>query len=266
MARIRTIKPEFWTDEKVGKLKRDERLLFIGLWNLADDQGVVKANAAYIKGQLFSYDEELRISTVDNWLASMAKARMLIPFTFNSESYYLIRTFDEHQLINRPSKPKFPQELIDQLLSDDSQDAHGILSEYSQPEGKGKGKDIGKEGEDGFVNKKDVKPLPEFKNPFSENFLSAWQQWKAYKATEFKFSYKSVQSEQAAINELVKLSKGMEHVAEAIIHQSMAKGWKGLFELKDQAYANEQQRTAKQATGAGVSTGSILSKIDAMPD
>jgi len=33
MARIRTIKPEFWTAEQVMELSRDARLLFIGMWN-----------------------------------------------------------------------------------------------------------------------------------------------------------------------------------------------------------------------------------------
>lgn len=40
MARIRTIKPEFWTAEQVMELSRDARLLFIGMWNFCDDAGV----------------------------------------------------------------------------------------------------------------------------------------------------------------------------------------------------------------------------------
>ena len=32
MPRIRTIKPEFWTDEKIIELSLPARLLFIGLW------------------------------------------------------------------------------------------------------------------------------------------------------------------------------------------------------------------------------------------
>ena len=39
MARIRTIKPEFWTDEKVVTLPFEARLLFIGMWNFCDDEG-----------------------------------------------------------------------------------------------------------------------------------------------------------------------------------------------------------------------------------
>lgn len=39
MARIRTIKPAFWTDEKIQNLSNDAALLFIGIWNFADDFG-----------------------------------------------------------------------------------------------------------------------------------------------------------------------------------------------------------------------------------
>jgi hypothetical protein len=146
MARIRTIKPDFWTDEKIGMMKRDERLLFIGLWNLADDQGVLKSNAAYIRGQLFSYDEELSTATVNAWLKALEEASMIVQFTHNGESYFIVRNFNEHQLINRPSKPKFDKSLINRLLNEGSWNTHGILTEYSQPEGKGKeGKGTGNE-------------------------------------------------------------------------------------------------------------------------
>ena len=39
MARIRTVKPDIWTDEKFVELSPLARLLFIGLWNFADDEG-----------------------------------------------------------------------------------------------------------------------------------------------------------------------------------------------------------------------------------
>lgn len=115
MARIRTIKPDFWVDEKIGKLKIQERLLFIGLWNISDDQGCFKCSPAYIKGQLFPYDDDLRIDTLKTWIESLINARLIVPFSFNEEGYYFIRTFDDHQKIDRPSKPKFPNSLIDSL-------------------------------------------------------------------------------------------------------------------------------------------------------
>lgn len=70
--------------------------------------------------------------------------------------------------------------------------------------------------------------------PFeSENFVKHWNFWKGYKKEQFNFVYKSVISEQAALNELVKLSGGEEKTAIEIIMQSISNTWKGLFELKN---------------------------------
>jgi hypothetical protein len=38
------IKPEFWSDEKLAALSLQARLIYIGLWNLSDDYGVVKGH------------------------------------------------------------------------------------------------------------------------------------------------------------------------------------------------------------------------------
>lgn len=138
MGRIRTIKPEFWTDEKVGELKRDERLLFLGLLNLADDEGIVKATPAFIKGQIFAYDEDLSIADVKVWLDALVSCKMLVPFDHNSEKFFLIRTFKAHQKINRPTPSKIPKNIIESILNAPSVKTHGILSEGSVAEWKGK--------------------------------------------------------------------------------------------------------------------------------
>ena len=40
MARIRSVKPEFWTDRKLARCtSRDARLLYIALWNISDEHG-----------------------------------------------------------------------------------------------------------------------------------------------------------------------------------------------------------------------------------
>lgn len=56
MARIRTIKPEFWTSEQVMNCSRDARLLFIGLWNFCDDYGRHPANSKQLKALIFPDD------------------------------------------------------------------------------------------------------------------------------------------------------------------------------------------------------------------
>lgn len=160
MGRIRTIKPEFWSDEKVGALKRDERLLFIGLLNLADDEGILKATPAFIKGQLFAYDEDLTIADVKGWLECLSSAKMLVPFEYNSEKFFLIRTFKSHQKINRPTPSKIPINVIESILNADSPTAHGVFSEPSLPEGKGREGNKEEEKEIEGKGKEDI-PSPE---------------------------------------------------------------------------------------------------------
>ena len=72
--------------------------------------------------------------------------------------------------------------------------------------------------------------------PFaSANFAAQWQAWKRYRAKEHNFTYRSAESEQAALAELGTLANTSETTAIAILHQSMGKGWKGFFELKNDA-------------------------------
>jgi hypothetical protein len=74
--------------------------------------------------------------------------------------------------------------------------------------------------------------------PFeSEEFINYWEMWKEFKRKQFKFTYATPQSEQAALKDLVKLSNGDEQIALQIIEQSLAKGWKGFFALKNETNA-----------------------------
>lgn len=78
--------------------------------------------------------------------------------------------------------------------------------------------------------------------PFdNEIFIGEWLSWKIYKSKEFKFNYKSIQSEQASLTELSNLSNGNQEKAISIIKQSMSKGWKGFFELKNNLSSTPQQ-------------------------
>lgn len=66
--------------------------------------------------------------------------------------------------------------------------------------------------------------------PFdSKEFLSAWNDWKEYKKKEHRFNFKSEISENAALNDLKKISDDNEQRAIELINQAIAKGWKGIF-------------------------------------
>ena len=58
MARIRTIKPEFWADEKLGPLDPTTRLVFLGLISQADDAGRVLDSVRFIDGLLFPFTDD----------------------------------------------------------------------------------------------------------------------------------------------------------------------------------------------------------------
>jgi hypothetical protein len=77
-------------------------------------------------------------------------------------------------------------------------------------------------------------------HPFSENFNQHWQEWKQYKKEQFKFTYREV-SEKKAMTHLLKLSNSNEKTAIEIIDQSIANGWKGFWELKNQPQQAPQQ-------------------------
>jgi hypothetical protein len=66
-----------------------------------------------------------------------------------------------------------------------------------------------------------------------------WKLWTEFKKEQFKFSYKSEKSEQIAINDLIRLSKNNDETAKNIVFQSISKGWKGLFELKQNSYTQK---------------------------
>lgn len=73
---------------------------------------------------------------------------------------------------------------------------------------------------------------------FSYQFVKKWSEWKKYKKTHHKFTFKLKSSEQISFNNLYKLSNQIEDNAISIIDQSIANGWKGFFELK--THKNEQ--------------------------
>lgn len=97
--------------------------------------------------------------------------------------------------------------------------------------------------------------------PFGESFAGLWMEWRKYKWEQHQFKYKNDASEQAALHELVTLARGVEDTAACIVRQSMARGWKGFFEIK-----NTSNGTAKQPTGKDVQLADLYAAIGRMSD
>lgn len=117
MARIRSIKPEFWDDEHIASLPMECRLFYIGCWTFADDQGVFNANPSFLKSRIFPYDDDLKVSEVKAWLKKLEELKMIIPFTHSRDNYYVVRTFADHQVVDkRYFKRVVPEEVVDKVL------------------------------------------------------------------------------------------------------------------------------------------------------
>lgn len=117
MPRIRTIKPQFFLDEDLGTICRDARLMFVGLWNLADDSGVFEWRPLKIKAQLFPYDEDITAETIEGWLRQLVKIGDISePFANGKKRFGFIYTLTKHQMIQHPSKYRHadvPPELLE---------------------------------------------------------------------------------------------------------------------------------------------------------
>lgn len=109
MARIRTIKPEFWESESVGRLSLGARLLFIASLNFADDEGLLRWNEAYLSSQAFIYDELLS-EQLSEWMRELVSESLIFPYKAGLSNQRLawIINFRNHQVINRPQPAKLP--------------------------------------------------------------------------------------------------------------------------------------------------------------
>ncbi len=102
MARIRTIKPEFWVSEQVVSCSRDARLFFIGIWNFADDGGVIPLSPRGLKMQIFPgddfTDEEIR-----RLVGELSANGLVALFTHSGKDYIHVCKWDDHQRIEKPT-------------------------------------------------------------------------------------------------------------------------------------------------------------------
>ncbi|RYE61009.1 MAG: hypothetical protein EOP20_00915, partial [Hyphomicrobiales bacterium] len=102
MARIRTVKPEFWTSEQVMELSLIARLAFIGLWNFCDDAGVHSANAKRLKAEIFPSDE-ITIDAVNGLVAEMVCQGLVGEYESGGRSYWYVTGWTKHQRIESPT-------------------------------------------------------------------------------------------------------------------------------------------------------------------
>lgn len=157
MARIRTIKPDFFQSEDVAVLSYRARLTWIGLWTHVDDEGRCKANPRLIKGALWPLEDDVSSKDVSTDIDELERNGKLVIYESQGEEFIQILNWLKHQRISRPSQSKFPapspssieaslnlhggsgeakdEEPRNQAEVSPSRNPHGTLHEGTMPEG-----------------------------------------------------------------------------------------------------------------------------------
>lgn len=105
MARQRMLKPEFFTDEDLSAQSLAARLLFAGLWTMADRRGRLKDQPPVIHGALFPFDPAL---DVDQILDDLERGGFVVRYAVEGRKYLQIVNFERHQ----HPHPKEPESAI----------------------------------------------------------------------------------------------------------------------------------------------------------
>lgn len=130
MARIRTIKPEFWTDEKIVECSFEARLMFIGMFNFADDKGNLVRSPKRIKMQIFPAD----MIDCEPLIKELSLAGLISEYSVNGVEYIHIDGFSKHQKINRPSATTIPtpEDVADNSRKPAPNYMDGSVSDYEK--------------------------------------------------------------------------------------------------------------------------------------
>lgn len=93
MARARNIKPGFFKNEDLAELEAFDRLLFIGLWCLADREGRIEDRPKRIKMELFPCDDY----RVDVGIENLSRHGFIDRFNVGDVSVIEVTNFVKHQ-------------------------------------------------------------------------------------------------------------------------------------------------------------------------
>ena len=125
--RSRTIKPSFFLSEDLASLPFEARLIFAGLWTLADREGRLEDKPAQIKVYLMPYDQV----DMDTILTDLSKDGLIERYQVNGQAVIRIPTFLLHQKIH----PHEAQSLLPASQQDSSMSLNVITSNDKSRQG-----------------------------------------------------------------------------------------------------------------------------------
>lgn len=139
--RIRTIKPEFFEDEKINSIPVGARYTAIGLMSMADDRGRIKCMLPAVRTYVFPAGD-ISERQFQKALDEVTSIGFAWSYEVGPWRYLWLPNFWRHQRINRPSESELPPHPRDPFgglpvvealreFNDGSRSTHGAFTESS---------------------------------------------------------------------------------------------------------------------------------------
>jgi hypothetical protein len=107
--RIRTVKPEWLDDEKLGAASDAARLLTVGLMLLADDHGRGRAHPLFLASRVWSYgDSHETLTKLEGALSELSQNGFVRVYSVAGQRYFAITNWAKHQKVQHVGKPRVP--------------------------------------------------------------------------------------------------------------------------------------------------------------
>jgi len=105
----RQIKASFWTDtEMILNFSLEERLFYIGLWQLSDDSGCLENDPYALKLFLFPLNDSVTVETLTTWIDKLIAQGKLLPYQAQGKNCLYLANFSKHQTLKNPLPPEVP--------------------------------------------------------------------------------------------------------------------------------------------------------------
>ena len=101
MARIRTIKPDFFRSPDTARVDFPVRIFYQALWCWADDFGVGETNLNGLLGFAFPDDDEFTAQDMRRFCAEVAQHYGVVFYAVRGRHYFAIPSWEKHQKLEK---------------------------------------------------------------------------------------------------------------------------------------------------------------------
>ena len=189
--RTRIVKPDFFTNEELASCEPLARILYIGLWCLADKHGIFEWRPLRMRAKIFPFDG----CVVEPLLEQLLNQELIFQYSVNGENFGIIPTFLKHQKPHKDEKksgfPLPPENL--QKFSEKVKDAYIYINRYSLRVNKKKDKQKFGEFENVLLTKEEhAKLVAKLGEEATESKIDALSEYISSKGRKYKSHYATI--------------------------------------------------------------------------